>query len=307
MRNVFIYGYGGCGKSVLLGLLDSFSEFKVCHIHDYSFSGFNRSLVGKNYVNSNLLIRDIRKALAKTAYYNFELVASEGFLYYVFSSKKGDIIKVPHDFDFYHFERSWTTRVKSYNEYDPKFISNAIYSSYMESVGLSESGGKYFTALGPSNFSLINNTLHLYPDQLAIVVYRNLENLIGTSLNRELPYDDLVGRRTKSKYHLSFSVVKRSLLTIIYYHRLFRSIRSKGMAVVLVNLDKDLFDKEGLINKIGLNGSTSWKGASFCGNTKLQIAGKDYADGMTDTGLDLLGRFNVNLINMLGWILRFPK
>lgn len=184
-----IDGYWGTGKSTLRGLLDGHPDLFVSPVQDSVVGAFSKD----SEVAEWMACKDIttlRRLLAQSGYYKYERYAANEVAHFEFS-KKDRVIR-PFIFDFYEYERAWRKEMRSFDEWSPKNITEAIYQNlpcFWKNWSQLKSDIKYHVSLEDNAPTCPKFFMEHFPDGKYIYVMRSPEGIVSTRAGRIINQD----------------------------------------------------------------------------------------------------------------------
>ena len=183
---VFVEGWAGSGKSVLLSLFDGHPDIFTSPVHDkLPYQLISYCLPADDVFD----IRDIRRSLKSHMYYNIEFNLNRGVVPVLLSSSANDVINVPLDVDFYDLEKKWISRLyQSQTSLCPNDICIEFYSVFSELLEKRRPNQKkYFITMGDPRYQDKTRLLEVYPNSKLIYVRRPYIDICATRITRRSP------------------------------------------------------------------------------------------------------------------------
>jgi hypothetical protein len=217
---IIIDGFWGSGKSVLRSLLDAHPELYVSPSQEAIFSSFHRNQKIESLLKyKNLHI--IRKFLFDSYYYDLENN------YYKDYFQSDFIIKTR--FDFYNFEKLWTSKIQKLKKWDSKKIIEIIHSCIIKTYYKTQ----YFKAIKSkkvfmedNNFTSHEFYLKKFPDLKLIITERDISGIITSLIKRKVD---------KKIYHSDQFEIENNFNYMIYKKFfLFKDIENRKMTAKLI-------------------------------------------------------------------------
>jgi hypothetical protein len=186
---VYLYGWGGCGKSVLKRLLDGHPQFAVTPDHDTLINTFALANIKQEIRDprgSNVDIELLRGLLNNSKYYFLQRVY-EGIPSWMPASANDETAFHFDGFDFYEFEREWVKKVNQDGDYTPENILYRILQTLFEkweSYNYNEVQCEYFVGTGCKRKYPMRYLLETVQGSKVIFVYRDPRGIIATEGSR---------------------------------------------------------------------------------------------------------------------------
>lgn len=243
---LFIEGWGGSGKSVLLSLLDSHPNLFCSPVHDklqYQLMQW------KGNREEIFDIRDVRFLLASHGYYNIEANALRGSIPILLSSKKEDVLEVPFDLDFEKFETIWKDRVREEKKLTSSKIINAIYLSFRNSIEVTNLENiKYNCTMGDGRFHNVKGLLNKYLDSKIIYVKRSFDQVVATRIARKSPAGFPENMFNKSFIDVIFNA---EIFELAAYEKNINKMRLKYPdRIMIIDFDKLVVDTNNIMIEV---------------------------------------------------------
>lgn len=285
-----ISSWGGGGKSVCLSLIDNHPNVGIIPTHDKT--PFLQNL---NYSQLKSLndFRQIKKELCNNGYLNFHLMSRDRYIDVHLSSKDSDVLKVPVDFDYYDFEKTWINHLPDLSCWNTRTLTNLIYNTYNKQIYGST---KDVTAImGVDNIQKTKNFILNFPDSYTVFIYREPVDIIYTKLNRNLLYS------SAKKYNL----VRRYIFFILESFRLSKYYKDVELLVKLYNntliinftelLEKPNTVLDNICHGLGIDPLSADSSSTYFGN-RLQKNNVYYLGQNNDDALKKMNKSDYYII-----------
>ena len=301
IKHICITGWNGSGKSVLLSLLNGHDNVFSIPVHDKIPFGL---LQLQRNLKKGLDSRPIRQALNNSSYYNWELVAKDGGVTILISSKKDDKVFVPIEMNFYEFEESWNKKLFNMDLWSSEAVSNLIYQELSSILYSNYNKMDFFAYLGVKDMTLMEEYNEMFDNNLIIFVSRQIEGMIATSFDRVLPYES---KKTYTKILRIKKIVNQSI-KISFYELKVRNFCIKNPINTKEILFSDLIENKKEILKSTLEFlSLEYQDQQVYPTllqTPLEVNGKSYDEAEHDDPKKTLSALEIYLIKFINIIIK---
>lgn len=181
MKLLIIEGWPASGKATLWSMLDGHEHIYVEPLHSYFYEVIFK-LFDDEHHERTIDIRTLRKCLADTEYYKYELYSFLG--YYEMTAGKNNKLAFKFDFDFHKFDFFISQKIS--NNVAPLKASdllNLMLTCYFDCLNIKKTA-KYFVSMS-NYFNYTTNKYNKFPSIVKVIqVQRDASEVYASRLAR---------------------------------------------------------------------------------------------------------------------------
>ena len=303
---IFVEGWGGSGKSLLLFYLDTFSSVKSMPVHDkipYSFCQMTDAELVKIPDDHRI----IRKFLQPLGYYNIEYNSRRKVIPFLASVEKNDVVEIPFELDHGDFENDWLNSIGLDKALDRLSLVNCIYDSFFNNINdmydKSSKDVRYYALMGDARSISPLELMTNYRDSKILFVKRPISDLVAIRSNRKTPSSLTPGMFEKSFISVIFS---GEIQKIIQYENKIEKLKEKYPKNILVVDFKDMFEgKKVLLESISdFIGDVKYDDVPTVLGYELVASKNSYHEKANDSADDILSNQQIRIVKLLEVICR---
>lgn len=303
---IFVEGWGGSGKSLLLFYLDTFSSVKSMPVHDklpYSFCKMQDAEFPKLIDDCRI----VRKYLEPTGYYNIEYNSHRKVIPFLASVEKNDVVEIPFELDHGDFESDWRSSMRSQPILDRLSLVNHFYNSFFNNINCMydkvSKNARYYAVMGDARSIAPLELIQKYHDSKILFVKRPIPDLIAIRSNRKTP-----SSLTPGMFEKSFLTVMLSgeIQKIIRYENNIAELKHKYPDNILIIDFNDMFEaKTTLLESISqFIGDIKYNELPTVLGYELSASKNSYHEKPNDSANDIFSGKRLRLVKLFEAICR---
>jgi hypothetical protein len=284
---IYLYGWGGCGKSVLKRLLDGHQQLAVTPDHDTLINTFALDNVRgeiKDPRGDSVDIESLRGLLNNSKYYFLQRVY-EGIPSWMPTSANDQTAFDFEGFDFYEFEREWVKKVNQDRDYTPENILYRILQTLFEEwkpYEYNETQCDYFVGTGCKRKYPMRYLLETVQGSKVIFAYRDPRGIISTE-----------GTRSKKDHGIDARLRSGEIFEILEQYTYAKLLKSKNPnRVHIVSFEDFILETSqtmpDIANFLEIDYDPILKKATFAGRDIETSSGESYIGEINDDWRDIM-------------------